>query len=131
MQEKLENLYHNNKELTHYLIMAAILVSIEYFSYVAMVWLGVNYLLAVPISMAIGIVLNWLGSRKFVFKTRRHTPHKEFVLVLLTSLVGVGFQLLVTYVVVAGLGQLPAVGKLAAIIVTFFWNYWVRKKYIF
>jgi putative flippase GtrA len=131
MKEKLKGLYLSNQQLSHYLAMAVVLVSIEYFSYIGMVWIGVNYLLAVPISMAIGIVLNWYGSRTFVFKTSRHAPHKEFTLVLLTSLVGVGFQLAVTYFVVAGLGQLPAVGKLVAIVVTFFWNYWVRKKYIF
>jgi putative flippase GtrA len=131
MREKLKNLYLSKQELAHYLVMAVVIVSIEYVSYVGMVWAGVNYLLAVPISMAIGIVLNWQGSRLFVFKNRRHSPRKEFTLVAIASLVGVLFQLTVTFVVVDVLRQLPAVGKALAIVVTFFWNYWVRKKYIF
>ena len=131
MKQKIKDLYATNQELAHYMAMAVVVVSIEYFSYIGMVWVGVNYLLAIPISMAIGIVLNWVGSRKFVFKTRRHAPHKEFTLVLVTSLVGVGFQLAVTYMAVDVLRQLPAVGKLLAIVVTFFWNFWARKKFIF
>lgn len=131
MQQKIKDAYLNNKELAHYLVMAVVIVSVEYVSYVGMVLLGVNYLLAVPVSMAIGIVLNWHGSRIFVFKNRRHTPHKEFVLVLVASLIGVLFQLAVAFIVVDVLRQLPALGKLLAIGVTFFWNFWVRKRYIF
>jgi putative flippase GtrA len=131
MYEKLKSLYQTHTQLAHYLIMAVVIVGIEFSSYVLMVWLGVHYLLAVPLSMAIGIVLNWLGSSKLVFKNRRHAPHKEFMLVLMVSLVGVGFQMVVTYVIVDILNQLPAAGKLLAIFVTFFWNFWARKTYIY
>lgn len=130
MLEKIKTLYAKNEQLSRYFIMAAAIVSVEYLSYLAMLWAGMNYLLAVPISMFIGIVLNWHFSRVFVFKTRRHSPRKEFMLVLITSLVGIGWQLGTTYVVVQAINS-PAIGKLAAIIVTFFWNYIIRKKYIF
>lgn len=130
MLEKIKTLYAKNEQLSRYFIMAAAIVSVEYFSYLAMLWAGMNYLLAVPVSMFIGIVLNWHFSRVFVFKTRRHSPRKEFMLVLATSLVGVGWQLGTTWLVVQITG-LPALGKLLAIIVTFFWNYIIRKKYIF
>lgn len=134
-QEKLKSLvkelYSKHRQMAHYLLLAAGLVSLEYASYLIMLFLGVNYLVAVVVSMAIVIVLNWYLSRIFVFKKRRHSPRKEFVLVLLTSLVGVLFQLGVSYVVVDVLGLWAAIGKLLAIIVTFFWNYWVRNKYIF
>lgn len=131
MREKLKNLYLTRQELAHYLVMAAIIVSIEYVSYIGMLWLGVHYMLAVPASMAIGIGLNWVGSHKFVFKNRRHLPHKEFTLVLIVSLVGVGFQMGVTFTVVELLGLGREIGKFLAIIVTFFWNYWARKRFIF
>ncbi|HKU19069.1 MAG TPA: GtrA family protein [Candidatus Saccharimonadales bacterium] len=130
MIEKVKELHRKNEEFSRYFIMAIIVVGIEYFSYVGMVAIGVQYLLAVPISMAVGIVLNWYGSRAFVFKTRRHAPHKEFTLVLIASLIGVGIQTLVTYLVVHN-GGTPPLGKLLAIFVTFFWNYFARKKYIF
>jgi putative flippase GtrA len=130
MKQKLKDLYTKNEQLARYFMMASVIVAIEYFSYLGMIWLGVNYLVAVPLSMGLAIILNWHYSRVFVFKTRRHTPRKEFMLVLVTSLVGVGWQLGVTYVIVQMTGS-PALGKFLAIIVTFFWNYVIRKKYIF
>ncbi|HZM63953.1 MAG TPA: GtrA family protein [Candidatus Saccharimonadales bacterium] len=130
MQEKVKNLYTKNEQLARYFIMAAIIVSIEYLSYLGMLWLGLNYLVAVPLSMGLAIILNWHFSRVFVFKNRRHSPRKEFMLVLATSLVGVGWQLGTTFLVVQAINS-PAAGKFIAIIVTFFWNYIIRKKYIF
>ena len=131
MIEKAKKLYLQNEELARYFIMAVGLVSFEYLSFLGMIWLGVNYLVAVVLSMGAVIVLNWYIGRIFVFKNRRHSARKEFLLVLSISLVGVVFQLTVTYTSVALLGQLPAIGKLAAIIVTFFWNYWARRKFVF
>jgi putative flippase GtrA len=130
MKQKAKELLAQNEQIVRYFIMAAVVVGIEYGSYLLMLWAGVQYLLAVPLSMAVGIILNWQFSRIFVFKTRRHAPHKEFGLVLAASLVGVGIQLLVTWLVVQAVDS-PAAGKLAAIVITFFWNYFIRKKYIY
>jgi putative flippase GtrA len=130
MQQKAKDLITKNEQLVRYFIMAVVVVGIEYGSYLAMLWVGIQYLLAVPLSMAIGIILNWQFSRIFVFKNRRHAAHKEFMLVVLASLVGVGIQMAVTYGVVQAINS-PAAGKLLAIVVTFFWNYFIRKKYIY
>lgn len=130
MQQKIKELYTKNEQLARYFVMAAAIVSVEYLSYLALLWLGMNYLLAVPVSMFISVILNWHFSRVFVFKTRRHSPRKEFILVLITSVAGVGWQLGTTYVVVQAINS-PAIGKLVAIVVTFFWNFIIRKKYIF
>ena len=115
-----------------YLVMAVGIVLIEIASFVFLnSTLGISYLLSTPVSMLIGVVLNWYFSHAYVFKTRAHAPQKEFMLVLLASLLGVLWQLLVTVFCVELLKLLPLLGKLAAIGVTFFWNYWFRKKYIF
>lgn len=130
MKQKIKQLYAQNEQFARYLIMAVIIVAIEYGSYLGMLKVNFNYLAAVPLSMAIGIILNWYFSRVFVFKNRRHSPHKEFMLVLAASLAGAALQTFVTYLVVQFQGT-PAVGKLLAIVVTFFWNYFIRKRYIF
>jgi putative flippase GtrA len=130
MKQKAKDLYLKNEQFARYLIMAVIIVCIEYGSYLGMLGVHLNYLVAVPLSMAVGIVLNWYFSRVFVFKNRRHAPHKEFMLVLAASLAGAALQTFVTYVVVQMQGT-PALGKLVAIVVTFFWNYFIRKRYIF
>jgi putative flippase GtrA len=118
-------------QLQRYFVMAVAIVGAEYASYLAMLWVGLHYLIAVVLSMAIAIILNWHFSRAFVFKNRRHSPAKEFTLVLAVSLVGVALQLIVSFVLVSLLSMPAVFVKLVAIVVTFFWNYWARKKYIF
>jgi putative flippase GtrA len=118
--------------IVRYLIMAVVIVGIE----VGVFWvmnsqLRISYLIATPASMAVGIVLNWYFSRVLVFKVSVYSKRAEFLMVLAASLVGVGIQLVVTAFVVEILRLLPLIGKLAAICVTFFWNFWIRRAFIF
>lgn len=115
-----------------YGIMAVVVVGIEITSF----WfinsvLGIHYLIATVLSLAIGIVLNWLGSRYYVFGASHHSAKKEFALVGITSLFGVILQTSIVFISVDTLDQAPLLGKIVAIIITFFWNYIVRKKYIY
>lgn len=114
-----------------YLIMAIVLVGVEIVTFQVMIWMGISYLIATPVSMGIAIVLNWYFSQAFVFKHRPHSVGKEFTLVVIASLIGIALQLAVTAFVVEILHAIPLLGKLAAICVTFFWNFWFRKKYVF
>lgn len=116
---------------SRYLIIAGVIVVIEVASFQIIYLLGVNYLLATVLSMGIGIVLNWIASRLFVFQKSSRRAHIEFSLVLVASLVGVIFQTFTTYVVVAFLHQIPVIGKVVAIGVTFFWNYFIRALFIY
>lgn len=122
----------HNKTFVRYGIMAVLVVGIELASF----WLFHNlfdwhYLLATWLSLLIGIILNWLGSRYYVFGQSKYPKGKEFGLVLLTSLVGVILQSSVVTLAVEIFSGPAMAGKVAAIIVTFFWNYFVRKKFIY
>lgn len=115
-----------------YGVMAVVVVGIEIGSFwILNTPLGINYLIATILSLFIGIILNWLGSRYFVFGNSQHSAKKEFSLVLITSLFGVVLQTATVYVTVELINQAPIIGKVLAIIITFFWNYIVRKKYIY
>lgn len=120
------------KHIVRYFIMAVFVVGVELLAFVLInSGLGISYVIATPASMLVGIVLNWYFSKAFVFSGSRHKTHIEFGLVLITSLIGAVIQLLVTTLCVQYLHLIPVAGKSMAIIVTFFWNFWVRKKYIF
>ena len=115
-----------------YGIMAVIVVGIELFSFwVLNTPLKINYLVATILSLLLGILLNWIGSRYYVFGQSRHTAKKEFLLVLTSSLAGAALQSAVVYTTVEILHGQPIVGKLFAILITFFWNYIIRKRYIY
>lgn len=121
-----------NHSFIRYGIMAVTVVLIE----LATFWIfnevfGWHYLVATWLSLFIGIVLNWIGSHYFVFGSSTYSKKREFTLVLLTSLFGVALQSIVVALTVE-LAEGPAIiGKIVAIVVTFFWNYFVRKKYIY
>jgi putative flippase GtrA len=118
-------------ELIRYFVMAVSVVLIELITFQLIIWAHISYLIATPASMLLGIVLNWYFSQRFVFNHRPHSPKKEFTLVLIASLIGIGLQTAVTAGVVEVLKLAPIIGKMAAIVVTFFWNFWFRKKYVF
>ena len=123
---------HIGGQVARYLIMASIVVTIELGSFWAMnSKIGINYLMATFLSMVIGIVLNWLGSKFFVFNKSRFNPVHEFILVAVVSLVGIGLQLMTIYLLVTKAHTAPLIGKIAAIGTTFVWNFFIRRAYIF
>jgi putative flippase GtrA len=133
MWSRFKGLYdrYSSPELWRYLVIAVVLVGVEVVTFQLMLWAGISYLIATPVSMIIAIVLNWLLSRLWVFKHRPHRSAKEFTLVVIASVIGLALQLAVTIFVVQVAHGAPLLGKLIAIGVTFFWNFWFRKKYIF
>lgn len=120
------------KPIMRYLVLAGCLVVVEVLSFAFLnSALGLSYLIATPISMIIVIFLNWYLGRLFVFTDKRYRARTEFALVLTASLVGLCIQLAVTAFFVEIVNIMPIIGKCLAIGVTFFWNYWIRKNYIF
>ncbi len=120
------------KSIIRYFIMSGFLVVLELASFVFLnTTLGINYLIATPASIVLIIVLNWYIGRLFIFKKSKHEAHKEFVFVMLASIVGVGIQITVVFISVEIINMLPFFAKILAIAVTFFWNFFVRQKYIF
>lgn len=120
-----------NKRLMKYFIMAVIVVCIELASFESIYVAFNNYYVATVLSFIIGVILNWICSRKFVFGASEHHPAKEFTMVLIASLVGVVIQVTIVGISVNILTLYPLVGKIISIFFSFFWNYWFRARFIF
>jgi len=121
----------SNKRLMRYLIMAIIIVIIELITFQIIYLINNNYYLATVISFVVGVLLNWIVGRMFVFGPSTHHPAREFIMVLIASLVGVSIQVLVVTVAVNALSLYPIIGKILSIAFSFFWNYWFRAKFIY
>lgn len=120
-----------NKRLVKYFVMAVVIVLLELATF-QLVYLSTNnYYIATIVSFVAGVVLNWIGGRIFVFGISHHHASKEFVMILIGSLVGVCIQLLVVYVSVILFLLYPLVGKILSIGFSFFWNYWYRAKIVY
>ena len=93
---------------------------------------GVHYLVANPVSVSAGLVLNYLLSVTLVFRQRRlKRRHAEFVGFVLIGLAGLAVNeaFIALFVGVFGLGAL--IGKLGAAGVSFVFNFVARKVLLF
>lgn len=120
-----------NKRLMKYLVMACVIVGLELVAFQIIYLIGGNYKVATALSFMFAVVLNWIGSRRIVFGASHFSPAKEFTLVLIASLVGLGIQMGVVFTAVELLLLYPLIGKVLSILFSFFWNYWFRARFIF
>ncbi|NTU72762.1 GtrA family protein [Candidatus Roizmanbacteria bacterium] len=111
--------------------MAVIIVALEIANFQIIYLLTNDYMTATIFSFSISVVLNWIGSRLFIFGKSEHHPAKEFLMVLAVSLLGLLVQILTMLLVVKTLGLYPLLGKILSISLSFSWNYWARKNFIY
>ena len=121
----------NNKRLMKYLAMAVVIVGIELVTFQAVYLASWNYYLATVVSFLVGVVLNWIVGRLFVFGKSKHSAPREFAMVFTASIVGVLIQVAVVFVSVQLLLLYPLVGKMLSIVFSFFWNYWFRAAVVY
>jgi putative flippase GtrA len=93
---------------------------------------GVHYLVAAPIGFALGLVLIYLLSVRWVFAERRlANPRVEFVLFGLIGLAGMGINELVIYAGVEQFALAPEQAKVPSAALVFCFNFATRKLLLF
>jgi putative flippase GtrA len=112
-------------------MVASVIVLIELGIFQILYLLGINYLVATVLSMIIGIILNWIVSHAFVFKSSKYSKKIEFGLIVMASIVGIAIQTITTFIAVEMFTVTPIIGKLFAVGITFFWNYFFRARFVF
>ncbi|WP_250628511.1 GtrA family protein [Pinirhizobacter soli] len=88
---------------------------------------------AALVSFFIATTANYLLSTRFVFSSgaRFSRRHHEFGAVVLVSLAGLAINQIVLWLVIERLHLDPLIAKVIGTGVVFFWNYGVRKRYLF
>lgn len=117
--------------LVRYLIIAIGIVAGELVVFQALYVAVHNYVVATVVSFALAVIVNWFLSRKVVFGASQYHPAKEFLYVMIVSIVGLAIQLAVVYLCVQKLSLYPLLGKIISIGASFFWNYWFRAHFVF
>ncbi len=104
----------------------------------------IHYVVASIIGFSVSVIFNYLFSRIWVFHVKENqNVLREFVLFLITSMIGMGINTLVLWVCVEWLfvkisvfSALPSditelMGKAVATVVVMAWNYLIRKFLVF
>lgn len=90
-----------------------------------------SYILATTISFIIGLAVNYFLSVNFVFKQESHVSVPEFLFFGAIGLIGLGITYLVLFLCINEMGIPAWLSKVAAIGITFLWNFSARKALLF
>ncbi len=94
--------------------------------------LGFNYLLIGAVGFIIATLINYLLSIKYVFRSNvRFTKRLEIFWIYVVSLAGLFLHLTFLYLFIDLIQLEKMLGKLLAIGGVFFWNFLLRKNFIF
>jgi len=109
----------------------AAIVDISLFSFFAS-YLEFNYLVIGFISFSIATWINYIISIRYVFNSSlKHSKSKEIILIYMVSLVGLLLNLIILYIMIDIFYMHLIISKITATSMVFFWNYFIRKLYVF
>lgn len=92
---------------------------------------NINYLISSGISFTISVIFNYICSMKYVFVGRDDiSKEKEFIIFIILSVIGLGINQLVMWLMVDKLGMFYAIVKLFATAVVMVWNFVTRKIFL-
>lgn len=124
---------HVLSQLLRYGMVSAVALFVDVAAMVCCVEvLGLAPVVAGTISFSLGIVVNFLCTRSWVFNRRKVARRRtEFGLFYLVGVVGLGLNAAIIVGLHDGIGWHYLVAKLVATAVVFFWNFLARRRLIY
>ena len=125
-------LKNNIKDLFLYLIVGVIATVTEWIIfYIGVKVFLLHYTVATVIAYIISTFINWLAGRLLVFKQSSKSLLNELVSIYLSSIIGLGLNILIMFVCVDVIHISDMISKVIATGIVFFFNFLVRKLYIY
>jgi len=93
-------------------------------------WLGFEVLLASAISFSVSVVVNYILSMSFVFKGKKQSKFKEFVIFLFLSIGGLCLNQFVLWLGVSFTSMHYLIVKLLAMVIVPVYNFITRKIFL-
>ena len=117
------------KQLLGFGIIGGLCFLIDYFLMIGLTELGnINYLLAAGMSFSISVVVNYILSMRFIFKSKEEiNKQKEFVIFVLLSVIGLGLNELLMWVIVEKIGVYYMITKIIVTAIVMVYNFITRK----
>jgi putative flippase GtrA len=121
------------REAPRYLVASAVALAVDAGLYIGLIRLAhVHYLAAAPTGYALGIVVIYLLSTRWVFSSRRLTSvRSEFLIFTLIGIAGLLLNQAVIYVCVETFSTSFELAKLASAAIVFGFNFGGRKLILF
>ena len=119
------------RQLSLYVIVGGIATIVEWICFYIFNGKGeINYLAATTLAFIISTFANWLAGKLILFKEWNNIL-LELVKIYVTSIAGLGFNLILMWIMVEQIGLKEMLSKIIATGLVFMWNFLVRKLIIY
>ena len=98
--------------------------------YILTEFLRVHYLISSVISFTVSVIFNYIMSIKWVFDVNRKQGVKEFVVFVVLSIIGLGINSLIMYLMVDIMSIYYMISKLVSTAVVMVYNFITRKIFV-
>lgn len=91
--------------------------------------INLHYLISAPFAFLMGLTVNYLLSKKFVFSGEKneHQSSTEFIVYCIIGVIGLLMTMIIMYLLTEFIGFLPMVSKIIATAIVLVWNFLARK----
>ncbi|MBQ3111227.1 MAG: GtrA family protein [Clostridia bacterium] len=92
-----------------------------------------HYLISAPIAFLMGLTVNYLLSKKFVFSKENsdHSASTEFIVYGIIGIIGLLMTMVIMWVLTEFAGFLPMISKIIATAIVLVWNFLARKVVLY
>lgn len=93
-------------------------------------FLHIHYLISSIISFTVSVIFNYILSVKWVFDVKKKQDVKDFVIFIILSVIGLGINSLIMYVMVEKFGVYYMLSKIVSTAVVMVYNFITRKIFV-
>ena len=93
-------------------------------------FLHIHYLISSIISFTVSVIFNYILSIKWVFDVQKKQDVKDFVIFIILSVIGLGINSLIMYVMVEKFGVYYMLSKIVSTAVVMVYNFITRKIFV-
>lgn len=98
--------------------------------YVFVEFLNIHHLIASALSFIVSLIFNYIASIKWVFDVNQKQTYKEVMVFAILSIIGLGINQIVMYVMTDLWKVYYMISKLVATAIVMVWNFITRKIFI-
>ena len=93
-------------------------------------FLHMHYLISSIISFTVSVIFNYILSIKWIFDVKKKQDVKDFVIFIILSVIGLGINSLIMYVMVEKFGVYYMLSKIVSTAVVMVYNFITRKIFV-
>jgi len=121
-------------QVAKFLLLGVLSTVIDYLIYLFLVSVSVDYVIAIVVGYSSGLLANYYIGRNYIFTsgTKFRSSHREFIAVVLIAIVGMVLNIAIVKALSYSLWNLDLMySRIVAIGIVFFWNYFLRKIFVY